>query len=315
MSSVFQTVYSDIVAFNSTTSTIIVPNGGAVCFYTRVITSPGPLSITLVPAGTSPSLLVIYASKLDQPVTIKSGNSPSVTLSIGGRSANVGVEVSLQAGRVTYDYQRAWDTLEVSAPELSLTLNTQLRVASILFWLKPAVADAIVTHVGLVTAKSPQGAMMNISANSIGQQLTASALTGPGVTYAPVLTLDAYKRTLQGAIDTAAAYEEQYNRFSDRKTSLQDQLAAFDAMIAKAQDVLTFQSTLANDAAAKWSSACDTLIRAESSLRASQLTLRGAEATFKAELEAWRIRKAVEAAFQMIMAVISEQHILSVRGS
>lgn len=239
-------------------------------------------------------------------MTVKSGDNPSVTLSIGDASANVGVEISLQGGRVTYSYQREWDSLEVSAPELSLTLNTELRVASILFWLKPAVADAIATHVGRITGRSSQGAMMNISANAIGQQLTASALTGPGVTYAPVLTLDAYKRTLQGAIDTAAAYEEQYNRFSDRNTSLQDQLAAFDAMIGKAQDVLAFQSTLANDAAAKWSSACDTLIRADSSLRASQLNLKDKEATFKAELEAWRIRKSVEAAFSIIMACISE---------
>lgn len=156
--------------------------------------------------------------------------------------------------------------------------------------------------------------MMNISANAIGQQLTAFALTGPGVTYAPVLTLDAYKRTLQGAIDTAAAYEEQYNRFSDRKTSVQDQLAAFEVMIGKAQDVLTFQSTLVNDASAKWSSACDTLIRAESSLRASQWNLKDKETTFKAELEAWRIRKSVEAAFQMILACVSE-YFLSVHDS
>ena len=269
------------------------------------------MTINVVPGGTSSSVLVIYASKLDQPVTIKSGNNPSVALNIGGTSGNVGVEASLGNGKITLDYKRAWDSLEVSAPELSLTLNTQLRIASILYWLKPAVAGAIATHVGLVTARSVQGAMLNINANSIGQQLTASVLTGPGVNYAPVLTLDAYKRTLQDAIDTAAAYEDQYNRFSDRKTSVQDQLAAFDLMIAKAQDVLTFQSTLATEASGKWSSACDTLIRADSSLRMSQLNLEDKEATFKGGLEAWKILKTVEADFQMILAVVSE-YILSI---
>ena len=203
-------------------------------------------------------------------------------------------------------YAKTYDPLEVSSPEMIKLVETQLRIATILFWILPTVAKALTSHAARVTFNSRMGAILNLQANALGQQLAASALSGTGTSYAPVLTLDSYKRTLNGAIDVAAAFEDQFNRFTDRKASVQDLKLAWDSMLARAQDTLTLQTSLASDASAKWLNACDTLTRAESSLTVHQFALREKQAQFEVGLDAWKRRKAVQAAFEIISAIVSK---------
>lgn len=132
--------------------------------------------------------------------------------------------------------------MSMSDKDFTNFLITQLRIASILFWINPALALALTSHVARATASSQTGALINLQSHALGQQITASALTGPNMDYAPVLlTLNTYMSVLDGAISTASAFETQYNRFTDRASAIADQKIACKAMLDLANDAVALQ--------------------------------------------------------------------------
>ncbi|KAF7899254.1 uncharacterized protein EAF01_008467 [Botrytis porri] len=297
-------LYADVLAFPSPSFTITVPRFGVIKLVCRVLSASGPLTLTLNPTTGDQAAFLIYGSTFDQPVSYKIGTGPPVQLDLSPTSGNFGAQVLLKDGSATTTYLRRYVDISMSDSEFGKSLVTQLRIASILFWIKPELALSLASHVARATASSSSGALLNLQANALGQQISASALTGPNMNYAPVLTLNTYKMVLDGAISTTSAFEAQYNRFSDRQATIADQKAAWSAMLNQANDAVNLQQTLVNNALARWDSATDILNSAEDTLRAHQLVLRDKESDFRLGVEIWQREQVINTIVNVFQAVI-----------
>ncbi|GFF56043.1 hypothetical protein IFM58399_10222 [Aspergillus lentulus] len=116
------------------------------------------------------------------------------------------------------------------SPWLKDCLHTQLRIATIVFWDSPAMAQSLLTHVTLATLPTPSEGQTNLQAINLRHQLSAQALIGPSGNYVPVLTLGTYMKTQQQLLQTARDFKDQYCRFQDQQTSIDDRLKIWDAM-------------------------------------------------------------------------------------
>ncbi|TGO07854.1 hypothetical protein BTUL_0242g00190 [Botrytis tulipae] len=297
-------LYADVLAFPSPSFTITVPRFGIIKLVCRVLSASGPLTLTLNPTTGDQAAFLIYGSTFDQPVSYKIGTGPPVQLDLSPTSGNFGAQVLLKDGSATTTYLRRYVDISMSDSEFGKSLVTQLRIASILFWIKPELALSLVSHVARATASSSSGALLNLQANALGQQISASALTGPNMNHAPVLTLNTYKMVLDGAISTTSAFEAQYNRFSDRQATIADQKAAWSTMLSQANDAVNLQQTLVNNALARWDSATDILNSAEDTLRAHQLVLRDKESDFRLGIEIWQREQVINTIVNVFQAVI-----------
>ena len=85
-----------------------------------------------------------------------------------------------------------------------------------------------------MTAHPAQYPLLNTQTVALGQQLTTQAITGPDTSYAPVLVITEYTEKMEQTLKAVQSFEAQYNRFQDKKQSLQDQKQAWDTMSKQA---------------------------------------------------------------------------------
>ncbi|APA12273.1 hypothetical protein SS1G_10715 [Sclerotinia sclerotiorum 1980 UF-70] len=302
----FTNIYADVLAFPTPNTTITIPQDGVVNLVCRTVTASGPLTLTLDHATTDESVFMIYGSTFDQPISYKlnSSTTPAITLDLSPSSGNLGAQIDIINGEATLTYLDRYVDLSMSDVEFKNCLVTQLRIASILFWIQPSLALALTSHVARATDSSEAGALLNLQAHALGQQITASVLTGPNMNYAPVLTLSLYKQVLDGAIATTSAFETQYNRFSDKGTAIADQKIAWKAMLDQTVDSIALQQTLVNNALARWNSATAILNSAEATLRAHQILLQKRQWQFHAGIEVWKIKQTINTIVEVLQVVV-----------
>lgn len=297
--------YSDVLALD-TSQTTTMPKGGVVEAYTRNITATGPVTLNVQFSGADESELIIYASSLDQPVSLKTNSGGPTTIDLGVNGKGIAVQIDWKDGNARVSYIPKYALLESSSSELQKLVQTQLRIATILFWTKSGIASDIATHVGRVAANSSTGAIFALQANALSQQIAASQIGGPNISYAPVLTLQTSHDTLMGWIDVASTFEDQYIRFTDQKSSLQIQEDAWDTMLKHAEDILSQQKSQVMEAEGKWHSANQTMNTAANSLNLHQIDLKDAQMRFKVGIENWKEHTAVEAAVSILFAIASK---------
>lgn len=297
-------MYSDVLALPFPNVSVTVAVGGVITLTARVITSVSPVTLDVHFSGTSDAVLIIYAASVDQPISIATGSGSATALNLGLGSGNVGVQVEFSGGSTVITYLTKNLPLELASPEMAKLLETQLRIASILFWLSPLMAQALTASVARSTLNSQLGASLNIQANSLGQQLAAAALAGNGTSYAPALTLDSYKQTLDGAIDVASTFEAQYEIFTTREGEIQDQKQAWDTMLGHAQDTLNLQTSIVNEASAKWKGATDTMNSATWGIQYDQIDIGDKQLAFKLGIDAWKEKEEFQATVEILFAVV-----------
>ncbi|OBZ76539.1 hypothetical protein A0H81_03146 [Grifola frondosa] len=301
-------VYADVLVWPSTSRTsVILPDGGAISLFARQFTSDTPVTLEISARSQDEAKLIVYASFLDQPISFTTPTATTITpLDLGADSLHVGAVITVANGSASVEYLTHYDVQDLDGDsQLSKLLTTQLRIASILFWLSPSLAANITTHVISATSESSACALLNMQANALAHQLSVSAIGGPSLSYAPVLTLDTYQTSLDGAIDAVAAFQTQYDRFSDRKTSLVDQKQAWGTMAAHAEDAVRMQTQMVEDAKAKWVSAGDILNAAEVGLREHQITIKEKQMYFKLGVEAWKQKKMLLAVVDILLAAVT----------
>ncbi|KAI1271857.1 hypothetical protein F5Y07DRAFT_403944 [Xylaria sp. FL0933] len=225
-------LYTDVLAFTKQETVISPPAYGLIQIVARVLTADNPINLKFVTAGDDGCVVWIYASMLDQPITVSSGTSKPITLTLGLETGNAGVFLTVQPNAISTEY--VTDFAAVTREEFQASLETQLRLAQVLFWRKTSIAISLCAYVATVTAHPPSNSEINAQAVALGQQLAAQAMTGPNASYAPALVLESYKATVRDALDAVAAFEEQYHRFQDKKENLDIQLQAWDAMLQQA---------------------------------------------------------------------------------
>ncbi|TRM63187.1 hypothetical protein BD626DRAFT_569227 [Schizophyllum amplum] len=304
----FVFAYTDILAFSpGTRVSLSLPEMASINLYTRVITSEQPVTLELVPSSDEDAQVVLWATYLDQPVTVcLAGQTGAHALDLGVASGNIGVSIICSNGDLTVTYLKKYDVQDLRADgNLAKLLATQLRIASTLFWIQPSIALCITGHVVRVTCLSYDCALLNVQASALQQQIRASQLAGPGVSYAPVLKLEYYKHTMSTVLDAGSAFQQQYDRFTDNEASVDDQLKAWDSMLKQARNTVTMQQQLAGDAKSKWDAAQDMLRTARNDMRRHQLTLQEKAMDFRLGIEAWKRDQAIKAVANILTAVVT----------
>ncbi|KAL1724165.1 hypothetical protein EV715DRAFT_189195 [Schizophyllum commune] len=304
----FTYVYTDILALSpAPTVQLPLPALASITLFSRVITSEAPVNIHLTTASDDAAQVIIWATYVDQPVTVSLGTGAPQQLNLGVMSGNVGVSLTATKGTLTVEYYTSYFVQDIAPDgDLYKMLATQLRITSVLFWSQPMVAALLALHVVRTTVRAyGSSALLNIQASAILQQIRAADFAGPGTSYAPVLKLDFYKNSMVSILTAGAAFQAQYDRFTDNKATVDDQLKAWDSMLVQAQSTLAMQQQLALDAKSKWVSAQQILSTAQNDMKVHQWTLDVKASAFRAGVALWQRQKTLDAVVDMLQAIVT----------
>lgn len=294
-------IFTDVLAFTNPSFALDLPEYGIVQIVARVITADAPIKLRISPGGSTGCLVWIYASILDQAMTVEAGNSSTV-LALGTGSDHVGVQLNVFPDTVRAKYETAY--LKHKNADLQAHLETQLRVSLALFWRSTSIAVSLCSYVASVTSNPALYPQLNMQAIASGQQLAAKAMTGPDMSYAPILVLDSYKETVREALAATAGFERQYDRFMDQEAQLEIQKQAWDTMLQQAINERGMREVLRDSALSKYETACDTVTRCHSQLKTDEKELEPAKDAFLQGLEEWVDRQKLNGVFGILQGII-----------
>lgn len=300
------TVFADVVALTDQETVVKLPKHGLIRVFTRVLTASEPIHLKFIPDPTSDSAVAIYASIIDQPITYSIGSSDPVPLDLGTGSGHVGAHMSLSGDEIEIEYQKRYLSLESYPPEFRSNLEMQLRIALALFWSRTSIAISLSSHVVTATQKAFSYPLINTQAVALGQQLAAQTMTGPDMSYAPVLKITSYIGTLTTALDAVEAFEKQYDRFQDKKGSVETQLAAWATMLEHSENENRMRKNLRESALAKYEDASKAVASCVGMFKVDQGEIALKKINFELGIEEWKRQKKLEAAFKIITGIISE---------
>ncbi|KAG6003410.1 hypothetical protein E4U21_002043 [Claviceps maximensis] len=302
----FMYIYTDVLAFDSPEAIISFTEDSMLVIATRVLTADAPVTLRIHPSAFKGCVIRIYASILDQPVTVQSPDaSQSVQLELGAGTNYVGAAITVETDSISISYYEQY----FDGPDeiFEATLATQLRVAQALFWQQPAIAMSLCAHVAIGTARPALSRYqaLNAQAVSLGQQLAAQAMTGPDTTYAPALTIREYRQTVEDAISALEAFETQYERFHDEKANTEDRKAAWQAMLQHAINQQNLRGKARDFAWDKYSDACTTRDTCHDLVSASRGELQSAQQAFQAGLLAWEEQAVFKGVFGLLSGILT----------
>lgn len=303
-------VYTDVLAFMTEDITISPAKYGTLNIVARVLAAAKPVTLRVPSGDAATSAISIYARVLDQPTSVCMGDSKPVSLDLGADTDNVGAAVAFDNGEVVVEYLKKYPY--DNHPELQASLETELRIALVQFWINSSIAISICSYVAVITAGQKSYTMLNTQAVALGQQLAGRVMAGQNMTYAPVLVLDTYKDTMQLALTAASAFEAQYDRFQDKATSLKEQIEAWKTMLSEATNSQTMQGKLRDSAYQKYQDAAKVADSCDQQFKFDNDAVQNAGLDFQNGTEKWKFEQKLKAIKKIITAVISK---LSCRNS
>ncbi|KAE8342030.1 hypothetical protein BDV24DRAFT_174133 [Aspergillus arachidicola] len=163
--------YTDIFAFTQPDITIFPEAYGSIQIITRVLTADTPINLKVVPDTIC--WIYIYASILDQPISMSVGDQEPLSLELGLGTGNVGVKLIVFPDKIDLEYQECY--MRAVDEDLRASLNTQLRIARALQWKNTSIATSLCSYVDSVTTDMALGfySQVNAQAVALGQQLAA----------------------------------------------------------------------------------------------------------------------------------------------
>ncbi|KAI9648028.1 hypothetical protein NHQ30_002656 [Ciborinia camelliae] len=306
----FLYTYSDVLAFTKKETIIEAPDGGMVTIMTRVISATAPTHLKLV---TDKGCIVrIYATIIDQPLKVSVNGSEPILLEIGTGTEYVGVVLTVLPDKINQNYQKSYPKNQDD--DFEAQLSAQLRIALVLFWRNTSIAISICAYVAAATTNPPLYNELNTQAAALGQQLAAQTITGPDMNYAPVLVIDDYKSTMNDILKALSEFETQYNRFQDKKESLDNQKQAWNAMMNKAINDKSLRISARNLARSKHTSAKEAVSRCSQLFESDIKELEAAKRKFREGLEAWERKQLFKAVFMLFTALYGEPHAILTSG-
>ncbi|KAE8371743.1 hypothetical protein BDV26DRAFT_275485 [Aspergillus bertholletiae] len=297
-------IYIDILAFDSPEVTLSPTADSMFVLTARVLTADAPVTLKVHPAPNTGCVIRIYASILDQPVTVQSPDpSQSVRLELGPENDHLGAVVTVGTSSISVAYYQEY--FDLPDEVFQAMLATQLRIAQALFWQKPSISISLCAHGATATARPALYPELNAQAVALGQQLAAQAMTGPDTTYAPALTISQYRRTVEDAINALEAFETQYERFQDQNANLEDQKAAWQVMLQKDINQQAMREQARDFSSAKYFDACATRDRCLDLVTASRGELDSARKAFQAGLLAWEEQAVFAGVFGILSGILA----------
>ncbi|CDM30769.1 hypothetical protein DTO013E5_585 [Penicillium roqueforti] len=296
-------IYADVLVFPASEITISPAASGIVQILARVLTAAAPITLLIPPGDAATCAISIYAPVLDQPISVRTGDSKPITLELGPTTANVGVILTFSGGEVTADYQKRYPT--DNHPELQASLETELRNALSGFWKNSSVGISICAYVAAITHNQKAYSMLNTQAAALGQQLAGRAIAGPNMSYAPTLPLDTYEKTAKLALAAASEFDEEYRNFQDKAESLEIQIQAWKVMLSQAIANQTMRINLRDSAFDKYQSAAKSAASCETQFRYENDAVKSAEIQFQLGIAEWEFNQELKAVFEIFKAVIT----------
>ncbi|KAI9929453.1 hypothetical protein MW887_000924 [Aspergillus wentii] len=297
-----QYLYADVFAFTQPVVTISPPAYAEIQILARVLTADQPVHLQLAPDAAG-CRVWIFASTLDQPVSVSLvDDAQSTILELGPDTGNIGVRLSVFPDKINVEYQKVYHA-EVDE-DLQAHLDTQLRISLALFWRGTSLAIPICSYVAALTADPALYPLLNAQAVALGQQLAAQAMTGPDMSYAPVLNVNQYLPGVHDALIAVSAFEEQYSRFQDKESTLNDQIAAWNVLLQASQTQLSLDINLSNTAYAKYQDSCTVVSRCQEQLQANNRQIDDTKSAFLEGLGDWYAKWLLIAAFKTLSAMI-----------
>jgi Tfp pilus assembly major pilin PilA len=299
-------IYTDVLAFDSP-ETILAPTADSMLVLAaRVLTADAPVTLKVHPAPNTGCVIRVYASILDQPVTVQSYDaSQSVSLKLGPQTNNVGAVITITAPTSSISIKYYQQYFHSQDEVFEATLATQLRIAQALFWQKPSIALSLCAHGATATARPALYPALNAQAVALGQQLAAQAMTGPDTTYAPALTISQYRKTVEDAINVLETFQTQYERFQDQEAGLEDQKAAWQRMLEQSSNQQALRAQTRDFASSKYTDACATRDSCCDLVTASRHELESARQAFQDGLLAWEEQAVFEGVFGLLGGIIA----------
>lgn len=290
-------VFSDVLAFTEQETIISPYKNGIIQIMCRVLTADAPVNI-VIPSDAS-GAISIYAAIVDQPITVATGDD-KLTLDLGPESENVGVALGFSKGKLDYEYEKKYPTSR--SDDLKASLNTLLRIALVQFWKNTSIAISLCSYVATMTTNKEDYNLLNTQAVALGQQLAGQAMAGPSMSYAPVLVLNRYKETTQNALNAATAFELQFERFQDKRESLENQILAWDTMLSQAKNESNMRINIRNMALEKYKSSRITAKSCETQFEEYNFDLEMRRIQFENGFAKWQDEQQLKAVFQILMA-------------
>jgi hypothetical protein len=292
------TIFADVLKVD--VAEITLAGGGIFMAARRIEHGTTPLAIRF--GGAAAASAAVLAQSLDEPltVTVHAGGGEH-TLSLppatglgqaftlrDGTAAVAGVD----AVRGSYD----WATPHRRA------LMMVLQHGAAAFDSHPAVAGDMFSYVVRATAGVEAAADLHDQAVSLLATLNASTSS---VVYVPALDRAVYEEEARAFADAALAHEAARRQFQAAGADAAARADAARLMQARYRDTAGFNETLLAQAKANLLEAQAAAIDAYAVADKAQSEARVAAGHFKTEADIWAERKKVEAAFGIIMSIVS----------
>lgn len=235
---------------------------------------------------------------------MSAGSAEPVLLELGAGTENRGVLLRVSPDEVHTEYKHKLEA--VKTRDFRSCLETQLRIALVLFWSHASIAISLCAFVAKATAKPPAYPQINTQAVALGQQLASQAMTGPKMGYAPVLQLDEYSTSVRDALDAVAAFEEQWDRFEDKKESSEIQEQAWATMLQLALNEEDRRKLLSDLALEKYQYASGVVSNCHEQFDADTDEIEEAKTEFQNGLDDWKHKQSLLAVFKILGAIIGK---------
>lgn len=294
-------IYTDVLAFTEKEVILSPVKSTTMEINTRVLTANEPMHLNMSKAGAESCAVMIYASVVDQPISVSVEGSQLTTLDLGAQSDNVGAEIVFIDGQMTVTYDKTYDF--DSEDTYQACIDTQLRIALALFWSRPAIAISICSHVAKSTATGAPHGLANTQAVALGQQLAAQAMVGPDSNYAPVLTFQTYHDTMEDQLAAAMTFEKQYQQFQNKENSVEDQRAAWGVMLKNAGNQRSTRAAVQDQAWNKYQDACSTVETCSQQLEDDNEEVQDKQTAFEEGLRKWEQANILKAVFGILGAI------------
>ncbi|GFF40818.1 hypothetical protein IFM46972_06340 [Aspergillus udagawae] len=301
--------FADVIALKAQTE-IDLSKSKLTMLAARVLTADSSMNLEFIPADSQDCAVTIYASILDHPLSysVKGTSYQGVlkwTPKPDDNKTYAGVKILFHSGskEPKIEYLHKYNDA-LPQDQLLQSMKTQIRIASVLFWTKPAIAISLASYLASATSKLENQGVMNLQAVTLGQQLAAQAVVGPNMSYAPVLSTDVYKEVVSSLVATAKAFEEQYNRFQDKKEQMDKRLQAWDTMTGHAKDVEQMRQSFTKAALDKYTQATDVASCLKIQFEADEQALADANKALQDGLKKWKKQQQFRAAYKIIGAVL-----------
>lgn len=301
--------FADVIALGMQTE-IDLSKSKLTMLAARVLTADSDVNLEFIPVESQECAMSIYAAILDRPLSysVKGTNYKGVLdwkPKLGDTKTYVGVRIIFHSGskepKIEY-LEKYVDALPQA--QLLQSMKTQIRVASVLFWTKPAIATSLARYLASATAKLENQGMLNLQAVTLGQQLAAQAIVGPNMSYAPVLRAGEYEKVVSSLISTAKLFEHEYERFQDKDEQMEKRLQAWDTMTGHVKDVEQMRKSFTKAAYDKYRQAADVASKLTAQFEADEQTLKDANDVFQKGLKKWTEQQKFKAAYKIISAIL-----------